>query len=67
MQLGGTGDENDPWLLGEQPGKRDLSWRHLFLLRELTNQINGYSFGVPYQLLSITDQLGNVLSVPKFP
>src|ERR1700689_929826 len=40
MQLRGTRDRNDPWLLCQQPRKRDLSRRRLFLLRELANQIN---------------------------
>src|SRR5664279_2748417 len=40
MQLRRTRDRNDPRLLCKQPGKRDLSRRRLFLLRELANQIN---------------------------
>src|SRR5947207_9455613 len=40
MQLRRTRDRNDPRLLCEQPGKRDLGRRGLFLLRELANQIN---------------------------
>src|SRR6202049_2858015 len=40
MQLRRTRDRNDPRLLCQQPGKRDLSRRRLFLLRELANQIN---------------------------
>src|ERR1700680_3623752 len=40
MQLRRTRDRNDPRLLCQQPGKRDLSRRRLCLLRELANQIN---------------------------
>ena len=28
------GDRNDPWLLREQPGQRDLSRRRVFLVRD---------------------------------
>jgi len=32
MQFGGAGDRNDPFLLSQQPGKRDLGGRDAFRL-----------------------------------
>ena len=40
MQLRRARDRNDPRLLGQQPGERDLGRRRLLLFRELANQIN---------------------------
>src|SRR6266545_682639 len=40
MQLRGAGDWNDPRLLREQPGKRDLSRRCFLAFRDVAKQIN---------------------------
>ena len=40
MQLRCARDRNDPWLLCEQPGERDLSRCRLLLFRECPEQIN---------------------------
>ena len=40
MLLGGPWDWDNPGLLGEQPGKRDLSGRGLLSLRDLAQQID---------------------------
>src|SRR5256885_9541227 len=47
MQLSRARDGNDPWLLRQQPGKRDLSRRRLFLLCEPADQINQRVIGFP--------------------
>src|SRR5438876_6224728 len=40
MQLRGAGDWNDPRLLREQPGKRDLSRRCFLSFRDVAKQMN---------------------------
>src|SRR5271165_4956200 len=40
MQLGRTRNRNDPRLLRQQPGQRDLGRRHLLLFCELANQVH---------------------------
>lgn len=40
MQLRGARNGNDPRLLGEQPGERDLGWSRLFPLANFREQID---------------------------
>ena len=40
MQLRGAGDRNNPRLLGQQPGQRDLSGRRLLSLCDAAEQID---------------------------
>src|SRR4051794_3368133 len=40
MQPSGPRDGHDPWLLREEPCKRDLGGCRLFLVREFVKQIN---------------------------
>jgi hypothetical protein len=40
IQLGRTWDGNDPWLMGKQPGKRDLSRCRFLPLCDLLKQID---------------------------
>ena len=35
VELGGAGDRDDPWLLRQQPGERDLRGRHALLAPDL--------------------------------
>jgi len=40
LQLGGTGNGNDPWLLRQQPSKSDLRASHLPARRKFTEHID---------------------------
>src|SRR5438309_7211430 len=63
MQLRRSRDRNDPRLLCEQPGKRDLGRRCLFLLRELTDQIDHRLIRFPIVRVEAGDDVAEIALV----
>ena len=65
MQLRGARDRNDPRLLGEQPGERDLGRRRLLPLRDLAEQIDQGLVRLPGLRREARDDVAEVGAVER--